>query len=69
MVSVPADTPVTMPPAIVALALLAVQVPPELPSVRFSVLPMHTDEDAGKMEAGVVITVTILVAAQPAAFV
>ena len=65
MVSTPADTPVTIPPEIVACELLTLQVPLPVPSMKLTALPIHTEAEAGEMAAGGAATVIIEVAAQP----
>ena len=65
IVSVPAVMPVTTPPRTDALPLPALQVPPVVPSVSVTVLPMHTEDDAGDIAAGAALTVTIFRAEQP----
>jgi hypothetical protein len=65
---VPAATPVTTPPATLAVpGARLLQVPPPDDSVKVTVLPIHTDALEGDKAAGVVRTVTDFVAAQPAA--
>lgn len=64
---VPAATPVTTPPAILAVAGAALlQVPPPTLSVKVTVLLVQTVALVGERAAGVGNTVTDFVAAQPA---
>jgi hypothetical protein len=65
MVSIPPVTPVTMPPATVAEALLLLHVPPATASVRVIVEPMHTLEGPVILPAFDGLTVTVRVALQP----
>ena len=65
---VPAATPVTVPPAMLAVAGAALlQVPPPVDSVKVTVPPIHTEALAGDNAAGVARTVTDFDTAQPAA--
>jgi hypothetical protein len=67
MTVVPADTPVTTPVPLTAVATLVVplvHVPPVVASVNVIVEPAQKAADAGMVD-GVVLTVTIAVAVQP----
>ena len=59
----PAETPVTKPPLIVAWVLLIVHDPPVVPSVRVTVFPVHIVALAGEIGVVDVLTVTVAVAA------
>ena len=61
----PADTPVTIPPATVPCALLAPQTPLPVASVSVTVCPVHTVVLAGEIAAGEATTVTGAVAEHP----
>lgn len=70
MVAVPTATPVTSPPATLAVPeALLLQVPPLTELVNNIVLPVHTVPLIGVMAAGVELTVMSLVAEQPTALV
>ena len=59
-------TPVTTPPATVAIVGAVVdQVPPPTPSVNVTVLPTQISEEEGESAPGVTSIVTTLVAEQP----
>jgi hypothetical protein len=69
MVTLPVAMPVTKPvvaPTVAIEPLLLVQVPPGVLLVSVLVAPTHTVDDSGLMAGGAAITVTGLVAAQPA---
>jgi len=64
---VPVETPPTVPeelPIVATAALLLIQLPPEVPSVRVKLPPVQTD-DPPEIEAGKGLTVTVAVLAQP----
>jgi hypothetical protein len=66
MVSIPAETPVTIPPATVALAFVLLHIPPVTVSVKVMSEPIHTLDEPFIMPAfDIAFTVTVLVAAQP----
>ncbi len=66
MVAVPALTPLTTPPATLAVpAALLVHVPPLTELVKVVVPPTHTGEEDGESAEGVMLTVIFFVAAQP----
>jgi hypothetical protein len=68
MVAVPADTPVTIPVAVPAVAmniLLLLHVPPGVESPNVTVIPPVQIEVIPVMAAGDAITVTAMVAVQP----
>lgn len=70
ILAVPAATPVTMPPATLAVPeALLVQAPPPTELVIVTVLPIHTAVEEGESAAGVTATVIVLTAEQPEAFV
>jgi len=62
MVSTPAATPLTTPPATDAVALLALQVPPVIRSLNVVEDPVHTLEAPVNMPIPVALTVNILLA-------
>ena len=67
IVTVPADTPVTIPleePIVANKGLLLLHVPPAVPSNKVSVSPTHT-KGRPSMEGGKGFTVTVIVAKQP----
>ncbi len=67
IVSVPGDTPLTIPPETVALLLDTLHVPPGVASVRVIVLPTHTDKDVAAtwLTTGMLLTVTVTVPVHP----
>jgi hypothetical protein len=70
IVAVPAATPVTTPPATLAVPeALLLHVPPPVAFVKVVVLPTHTAADKGDIAAGVILTVTALIEEQPEAVV
>jgi hypothetical protein len=67
MIATPADTPETMVPVMVTVAILVallLHVPPEVTSFRGVVLPTHTDA-VPVMDEGSGLTVTTEVTRQP----
>jgi hypothetical protein len=69
MVTLPVATPVTVPvvaPTVATDGLLLVHVPPVTVFISIAAEPTQTVDEAGEIAAGVISTVTSLVAEQPA---